>query len=424
MKKLTSSIFASALVILLSACGGGGSSSTSSTSTTPASGTTTSYSAALSIGDSGTLDITSGPTPEYTLTIRNSSYGLENTKIRGGLTASANGDGNYTVNGSKYGKVFVYPCYSIMPVPMSTSTIPNLYVPTVALKDSCLMTTVDQITNSGVLNNNFKSVYLGWTSPTAGGTKTYQTYAGNGAITKLSNTSFSVRLCTNGGNSAKNANVGNCVDPSLNIVTTFTYSPAANNGVGAWLGTQAGQSSTTTILANFVADNEAGTTFGYIDVSDTAKKTAGFSIVALGNISVSEGADSLVGTNNTFSAVSYQLCTDIKNCAETDSVYGIFTISKEPVTSSSVQVVDPDSSGCRATNTDDSPIPGFSSNIHTASTNGGGSCTAPGSAPDNLGFQFGWNSAGKGSVLTVTSGFDNTHRPAATKISIVIITVD
>jgi hypothetical protein len=411
------------VAVSLSACGGGGGgSSSTSTSTSPgATATTTSYSAALSVGDSGTLDITSGSSPKYVLKIKNSSYGLTDTTISGDLTASTNGDGNYTVNGSKYGKVFVYPCYSIMPVPMSTSTIPNLYVPLVALKNACLMTTVDQITNSGALNNNFKSVYLGWTSQAANGTKSYQTYAANGAITKISDTQFSVRSCTNGGNSLKNANLGSCSDPSLNITTTFTYTATANNGIGAWVGTQSGQSSTTTILANFVADNVAGTTFGYIDISDSAKKTAGFSIVALSKTSVREGSAGLSGT---FSGVSYQLCTDINNCADTDKIYGIFTLNKQPINSSNPVVNDPDISGCRATNTDDSPISGFSANVHTASSISGKNCTSPGNAPDNLGFQFGWNSAGKGSVLQVNSGFDNTYNPAATKMSIIIISVD
>jgi hypothetical protein len=256
-----------------------------------------------------------------------------------------------------------------------------------------------------------------------------------GKITKVSNTVFTVDICSNDGASATNykltkANVGHC-ESSLSVVApaadrkTFTYNAAE----GAWLMTPVDPDHLNQVVrAYFVADTGTNQIIGYIDTSDTTGNSAGFAIAA---VVPTDNPIPLVESGLPYTLVSYQLCSSDSNCAKTElgntGVYenGIYTetnvTSSSPVTTR-IEDFSGNNTGrnCMMTSSDNVPTNGLSQNVWGVTSPPSDACTSPGDRPDGISFMFGSQiqSNGKFRSLVVSLGYDTTVSPSQ-KISII-----
>ena len=392
------------VVFALIACG--------NTSTTAKSGPT-SYQAGVTIGDSGTL-IIDKEALTYSLTIVNSSFGLAGQTLTGSITA--NPDGTYHVVGTSNGTIFVYPNYAIMTIKIdpndpkfndyfaqNPSITQATYVPVVALVESSLLTTVDQITSDGA-SFEFREASMGSTSAFAGGVPTYRAEASRGTITKISSTQFSVASCSNNGSSDQNSNLltANCTGGLVSTLT-FTYDSTSN----AWLVTPVDTNhSSQVVRAYFVNDVMTNSVIGYVDTSDITKTSAAFAMVSI------VPADTPLPTfspNNTYTLTNYELCTSDDNCSTTDNEQGIFYSANVPF-STGTNVIPyswPTDGPCIETGTSDSPVNGYISDVHTPDI--GGTCTNSGDRPDVVGVMFGMRTInGKSVSMMFDIGYDST----------------
>ena len=380
------------------ACGGG---------STPSS--STAYSAGISVGDSGSLTIDTDKLT-YSLSIENSSYGLGGQTLSGNLRT--NSDGTYSITGTTYGKLFVYPNYAVLPVKIDPSDTRfadyfakhpyitrSFYVPVFALKKSSLLTTTDDVTSNGV-SFEFRAgtIY----QSTASSVTSYKALMSRGVVTKISNTEFTVRSCNNGGRSSLNSRLAttNCTD-SIATTRTYTYDSTSNS----WLVTPVDASYNTQVIrAYFVKDSIANQVVGYVDTSDATKNSAGFSVVAIAP------ANTVIPHSSaaSYSFTGYQLCLSNANCASTGTgsqeEFGVFAVDSLPNSNTNPTIRS--ENGCTATETDDSPAPGFFQGVWSAGT---GPCNNAGDRPDTSGFFIGGYSVnGKGRSLMVLVGYDTT----------------
>lgn len=391
------------LMMALVSCGGGGGGSATSSST--------SYAAGISVGDSGSLTIDTTALT-YSLAIENSSYGLGGQTLTGNLRANA--DGTYSITGTTYGKLFVYPNYAVLPVKIDPSDAKfadyfakhpyitkSFYVPVFALKKSSLLSTTDDVTSNGVsMEYRAGTIY----QSTVSNTTSYKALMSRGAVTKVSNTEFTVRSCNNGGRSSLNSRLAtaNCTD-LIATTRTFTYDTASN----AWLVTPPDTAQPNQVIrAYFVKDSITNQVVGYIDTADATKNSAGFSVVAIAP------ANTVIPHSSaaSYSFTGYQLCLSDANCAATGSgsqqEFGVFAADSLPMSNTSQTVTS--SGGCTSTETDDSPANGFFQGVWTG-TNNNSECTSSGSRPDTAGFFIGGYSVnGKGRSLMVLVGYDTT----------------
>ena len=366
------------------------------------------YSAALSFGDSG--DLTVDPSNlTYSLSIVNSSYGLSGQTLQGNLTS--NSDGTFNITGTTYGKIFTYDNYSVMPVkidpldaryrdyfakhPFITK---SFYVPVIALKKSSLLITTDDVTSNNQ-SYEFRSVRI--YQSTASGATSYSAAINRGVVTKINNTQFSVRYCTNNGMSSNNTQLqtSNCTDSIAQIIT-FKYDAS----IQSWLVTPVDSAHPSQIKrAAFVKDSITNQVIGYIDTADSTKNSAGFSLVAIAPadaaLPVSKAASS------TFTG--YQLCVSDGNCASTGSENGVYYTNNLPgITSSSSVTIQDTAGGCRSIETDNSPANGYFEGVWGP---GKGPCNNVGDRPDTAGFFIGQSiSNGKGRSLIAIVGYDTT----------------
>jgi hypothetical protein len=424
MKKIYFYLFAFISAFVLSACGGGGgsSSSTNSSTTTSAATSTTAYQAGVTIGDNGILEI-DREALSYTLTIENSSFSLTGKKFTGRITPNA--DGGYNIVGSAYARIFVYDNYAVLTLkadktnpdfaeyfrrnPLITNTV---YIPIFALKKDSLITTVDALTANGQ-SLEFRSAYMG--SSVVGAQTNYLAEARLGKITKVSNTQFTVASCSNEGRSDRNSQLTNAYSGSCGrgalTIKTFTYSSAD----GAWLVTPVDTGySSQVIRAYFVPDTTTNEVVGYIDTSDSTKRSAGFAIATVVPANTLPPA---LTDGASVEIVSYQLCISDTNCAETNGVYGIYAdtipFSSSPVTTE----IQERSNGrqCLQTSTDNSPANGFVEIVFSPlSAPGSDPCLNAGDRPDTILFGFGLmtQANGKKKSLSVALGYDPTVTPS------------
>ena len=430
MKKITFYLICLISMFALGACGGGGgssSASSSSSSSAPSSGVST-YQAGVTIGDNGVLEIDRNAL-KYTLTIQNSSFALGGKTFTGSITPNA--DGGYNIVGSAYARIFIYDNYSVLTLkadknnpdfaeyfrrnPLVTDTV---YIPIFALKKDALITTVDDLTANG-RSLEFRSAFMG--STVSGGQTSYLAEARLGKITKISDTQFTVSTCSNEGRSDKNSQLtnayaGSCGSGTL-VTKTFTYSSAD----AAWLVTPVDASySNQVVRAYFVPDTQANEVVGYIDTSDSTKRSAGFAIATIVSpsklpLTLNEGAS--------VSLISYQLCVTDDNCAKTANENGIYAAnlvySSSPVTTE-IQ----DRSGgrqCLQTSTDNVPANGFMEVVFSPLPGAGADpCLNSGDRPDTILFGFGTmtQSNGKKKSLSVALGYDPTVNGPSQKITI------
>ena len=391
---MASVIVATAIV----ACGGG---------STVASSTT--YAAGLSVGDSGSLTVDTDKLT-YSLVIENSSYGLSGQTLSGNL--SPNADGTFNVTGTSYGKLFVYPNYAVLPIkidpadPKFTNYFAkhpyitrSFYVPVFALKKSNLLTTTDDVTSNNIsFEYRAGSIY----QSTVNAATTYNALMSRGVVTKISNTSFSVRSCDNGGRSDWNGRLAsaNCTD-NIAITRTFTY----DGTISAWRVTPVDNNHASQVIrAYFVKDSITNQVVGYVDTADSTKESAGFSVVAI------TPADTLIPHSSaaSYSFTGYQLCLSDANCASTGAgvqkEYGVFAVDSLPV--SNTNPTTRSENNCTSTETDDLPAKGFFQGVWSA---GSGPCNNPGDRPDTSGFFIGGSTVnGKGRSLLVLVGYDST----------------
>lgn len=397
-----------ASTLLIYGCGGGSGSSNSASNSAPAS-STTSYQAAMSIGDLGDLTIDTSKMI-YTLTIKESSYGLAGQTITGAITV--NPDGSYNVVGTTYGKIFNYDNYAIVPVKIDPAdtrfadyfrTHPaithSFYVPVVSLKKDALLTNVDDIISSGA-SLEFRSVSMGFTAN--GSNLNYTSEGSRGTITKVSDTQFTVSSCSNNGQSTQNSNLtaANCRG---NLVTTKTYTYDAASG--AWIVTpKASGFPNQVIKAYFVKDVSANQVFGVIDTSDPTKTSAHFSMASIVPANTPEPS-----IDASMRLTSYQLCTSDANCAETGGEWGIyFDPGMTGSSSGSIVNITTHSNGrtCTETFSFNNPVNGYTTAVTTA---GNDPCMQPQDRPDIIGFTFGVKLVnGKARGLGVSVGYDPT----------------
>lgn len=397
----------------LISCGGGGSGSSSSPSQSSAS-SATSYQAGLSIGDLGDLTLDTRSLT-YELRITSSSFGLSGKVLRGDLVD--NGDGTYKVKGTDYGTIFAYPNYAVMVVKIDKEdpdfkpyfdTHPDIkqsfYAPVFSLNKQSLLSTVDQVT-SNLESKEFRSASFGF--EITGGTTNYSAEASRGIITKLSDTSFSVRSCSNDGASVNNSRLASCSD-QLASTTTFTY----DDNTRAWLVTPT-PSATRSVRAYFVNDTQANQVVGYIDTSDSSQTSSKFALVSI----VPEGA--LYSPNGKASSfTSFQACSSSSNCAgEGTKDQGIsydpsVTIGTAPFIQTSTYMSD---GPCSYLISPNSPVNGFMDAVYYDSFTGNGVnppngiCTKSGDKPDNIMFFFGVRTVnGKLQYLGAMAGYDKT----------------
>ncbi len=399
MQQIKTLLLAALIALLISCGGGGGNGGTGSSSTT--------YSAGISVGDSGSLVIDTEKLT-YSLAIENSSYGLAGQTLTGNLRA--NSDGTYSVVGTTYGKLFVYPNYAVLPVKIDPTDAKfadyfakhpyithAFYVPVFALKKSSLLTTTDEVTSNGAsLEYRGATIY----QATVSSTTSYKAFMSRGAITKVDNTSFTLRACNNGGRSSLNAQLSNCTD-SIASTKTFTFDSASN----AWLVTPEDTAHTTQrIRAYFVKDSITNQVVGYIDTADSTKNSAGFSVVAIAPANTPLPHSSAAS----YSFTGYQLCLSDANCASTGvgslQEYGVYAVDSLPVSNTNPNIRT--EGECTSTETDNQPANGFFQGVWSA---GSGPCTSAGSRPDTAGFFIGGSQVnGKGRSLTVLVGYDTT----------------
>lgn len=402
MKKLLVGVFTIVTATLI-ACGGGGGGSTTVSTSVP-----TTYSAALSIGDQGSLTIDTTRTPiTYKLTIENSSYGLAGSSISGQLTD--NGDGTYNVVGSSYTKVFKYDNYAVVPVQVNSPQVGgNIYVPVFALNKTSLLKTVDDLTSSGSVTS-MRSVHYGFV--TSNGSKQYSSYGGKGTLTKISDSSFSLQMCTNGGSSINNSNLSTCSNSALNKTMTLNYDESA----GGWL-VQQPHGSTVKVIANFVKDSIEGQVIGYVDTSDSTGQSAGFSVVTISNVPFHHVSQATTG-----SLVSYELCSNSGNCAVgPNGESGIAVSLNVPIANAS-NITRNDQGGCTFTTTDDDPVSGFGTYIYSGAGVGTG-CGTAGHFPDGIAIMFGQTvQGGVARGLRASAGYDTSLSPASSNFKIMAV---
>jgi hypothetical protein len=407
---------------VLASCGGGGGSS-------PSLLTSTAYQAGLTIGDNGNLCINTNTTAvlatstcpalsamSYSLTIKNSSYGLAGQTLTG--TFTSNSDGSYQIVGSTYASIFVYPKYSILTLKIDPtnpifsnyySLNPHLtsatYIPIFALNSSSLLTSTDQITSNNV-SFDYREASMGMS--VSGGTTSYLSEVSHGTVTKVSSNVFTVASCSNNGNSANNGNLtsSNCTGGLINS-QTFTYDSSS----GSWLVTPVDPNHSSQIIrAYFVNDVMSNSVVGYIDTSDSTKTSSKFAYVAIVPVGTNEpnpGAGTATYTG-------YQLCSSDSNCASTNGSQGIYYTNSLPssvISTGSVTTASTDwNAGCNVTNSDNYYSPGFTANFFTP---GSGACTTAGYRPDTIGFSFGSQvSNGKQVSLLALVGYDSTVSPS------------
>lgn len=417
--------------LLLVGCGGGGgSSSSSSASTTPAaSSSVATYQAGVTIGDNGILEI-NREALRYSLTIQNSSFALGGKTFSGAITPNA--DGGYNIVGSKFARIFIYENYSVLTLkadknnpdfaeyfrrnPLITDTV---YIPIFALKKEALITTVDELTANNQ-SLEFRSAFMG--SSNAGSQTSYLAEARLGRITKVSDTQFTVATCSNEGRSDKNSQLtnaysGSCGTGSL-TTKTFTYSATE----GAWLVTPIDSNNPNQVVrAYFVPDTQKNEVVGYIDTSDSTKKSAGFAIATIVTAGASVPA---LRDGATVTITSYQLCVTNDNCANAEGENGIYAAdtiySSSPITSQ----VEDRSGGrqCLQTSSDNVPANGFMAVVFSPlATPGSDPCITSGDRPDTILFGFGLmtQANGKKKSLSVALGYDPTVNGPSQKITII-----
>lgn len=430
MKKITLYLICLISIFALSACGGGGgssSASSSSSSSTASSGVST-YQAGVTIGDNGVLEIDRNAL-KYTLTIQNSSFALGGKTFTGSITPNA--DGGYNIVGSAYARIFIYDNYSVLTLKADRNNpdfaeyfrrnpvTDTVYIPIFALKKEALITTVDDLTANG-RSLEFRSAFMG--STVSGNQTSYLAEARLGKITKISDTQFTVSTCSNEGRSDKNSQLTNAYAGSCGSGTlttkTFTYSSAD----AAWLVTPVDASySNQVVRAYFVSDTQENEVVGYIDTSDSTKRSAGFAIATI----VPAGASlTPLRDGSTVSITSYQLCVTNDNCANTGNENGIYSADSIYSSSPIVSEVQDRSNGrqCLQTSFDDVPAKGFMAIVFSPlAAPGSDACTTSGDRPDNILFGFGsmTQANGKRKSLSVALGYDPTVNGPSQKITII-----
>ena len=389
------SLLLTAVTVFLVSCGGGSSTNV------------TTYAAGISVGDSGSLTLDTDKLT-YSLAIENSSYGLAGQTLSGNLRA--NSDGTYSVVGTTYGKLFVYPNYAVLPVKIDPADAKfadyfakhpyitrSFYVPVFALKKSSLLTTTDEVTSNGVsLEFRGGAIY----QSTVSGATSYSALMSKGAVTKIDNTSFTVRSCHNGGRSSLNSRLADCTD-GIALTRTYTY----DNTSKSWLVTPVDSGHPDQVIrAYFVKDSISNQVVGYIDTADATKNSAGFSVVAI------TPANTVIphSSATSYSFTGYQLCLSDANCASTGSgslqENGVYAVTSMDVSTTNPTVRN--ENGCTATETDNLPVNGFFQGVWSA---GSGPCNNPGDRPDTAGFFIGGSTYnGKGRSLMVLVGYDST----------------
>jgi hypothetical protein len=408
-----------ALGSIIVACSGGGSSGAITASTS----TSTSYQAGVTFGDNGSLCLNTNTTAvpqtadcpalnalSYSLTIQNSSYGLDGKTITGAITAKE--DGSYGIVGSTNGTIFVYPSYALMVIkleydnPAYTNYFDknpyiqqDIYVPIFALVKSSLLTTVDAITSNGA-SMEFRSASMGRVGA-GSNAPTYTSEASRGTITKISATSFSVASCSNNGSSAQNTNLTdtNCASGP---VTTKTYNYDAASG--SWLVTPV-DAPNQVLRAYFVADVMTNSVVGYVDTADSSMDTSKFAVatvVPANTLQPEFGSGSLTFT-------SYQACSSRENCAGNSGDLGVDrnTNAVIPNSGTTFQSTGMSDGPCDYIVRPNGVVNGYMDAVYTG---GPGACTSSGSRPDNMMFFFGSRitNNGKSVTLSVMAGYDPT----------------
>lgn len=416
MKTFYTTIAAAIAAIVLVGCGGGGGSSSTSSASTPAVSTTTTYQAGVAAGENGILVIDSAALT-YKLTITDSSYGLVGQTFSGAITA--NSDGTYKIVGTQNGTIYVYPNYSVTVIKMDKSdsrfaqyfaanpfVTQSVYLPVFGLVKESLLTTTDDVTSNGA-SLEFRAGSFQSMRSSVGAIPSYSADALRGLVTKISDSSFSVAICSNEGQSAKdsqltNALSGNCGSASTTVLT-FTYS-AAN---GAWMVTPDPAFPRQVVKAYFVNDTRSNEVVGYIDTSDASGLSSGMSIATI--VPANTALQIPANTNATSAFTSYQLCASDSNCAGNSGELGVDYNSSVPFRGG--QFVDRDtwmgaSGPCDNTITPNSPANGFISAVYLG---GPGACNQPGDNPNTMQIPFGSRLVnGKLRFLSVMVGYDPT----------------
>jgi hypothetical protein len=397
--------------------------------TATSSPTSTAYQAGLTIGDNGNLCINTNLTTavvatsscpalnalSYSLSVTNSSFSLTGKTFSGTLVA--NSDGSFSTSDGN--EIFSRPNYQLIAIKITPTTAPNyfslnsdlsgssfIYIPVVALKSSNLLTTVDQITSGGAAME-YRTVNMTFHAPTGSNTinqNSYLAQGGIGNITKLTDTSFSVAVCSNGGTSANNSNMTNC-SASNAITKTFTY----NASVGSWQLQWDLASSYPSQVANayFVQDVMTNSVFGYIDVSDSTMASSAFAFVQI--VPHSLQTPTFSGSNPSINTTSYEACTTSANCGTNGA--GIESYSSLLLSSVFNSQTTWQSDGpCSITSSLNSPSNGFMAQLITNNVPGDGLCNQPGDGGDNIFIFFGTTttSSGKVNTLTASVGYDHT----------------
>lgn len=405
------------ITAILVACGGGGGGSSSSSTATPAASTTTTYQAGVAAGENGVLVIDTAALT-YRLTITDSSYGLVGQTFSGAITA--NGDGTYKIVGTQNGTIYVFPNYSVTVIKMDKSdsrfaqyfaanpfVTQSVYLPVFGLVRESLLTTTSQITSNGA-SLEFRAGSFQSLRTAVGATPSYTADALRGLVSVISDSSFSVAICSNEGQAVKDSQLTNALSGSCGAGTTaaltFTYS-AAN---GAWMVTPDPAFPRQVVKAYFVNDTQNNEVIGYIDTSDASGLSSGMSIASI--VPANTALPIPANTNATSAFTSYQLCASDSNCAGNSGELGVDYNASVPLRGS--QFVERDRwmgvppGPCDNTITPNSPANGF---IRAVYLGGPGACNQEGNNPNTMQIAFGSRLVnGKLRYLTVMVGYDPT----------------
>lgn len=417
MKTFYTTIAAAIAAIVLVGCGGGGGSSSTSSASTPAVSTTTTYQAGVAAGENGILVIDSAALT-YKLTITDSSYGLVGQTFSGAITA--NSDGTYKIVGTQNGTIYVYPNYSVTVIKMDKSDsrfaqyfaanpfiTQSVYLPVFGLVKESLLTNTNDVTSNGA-SLEFRAGSFQSMRTSVGANPSYSADALRGLVTKISDSSFSVAICSNEGQSAKDAQLtnalsGNCGSAST---TTLTFTYSATNG--AWMVTPDPAFPRQVVKAYFVNDTRSNEVVGYIDTSDASGLSSGMSIATI--VPANTALPISASTNATSAFTSYQLCASDLNCAGNSGEKGVDYNASIPLRGS--QFVDRDTwmgvppGPCDNTITPNNPANGFISAVYLG---GPGACNQEGNNPNTMQIAFGSRLVnGKLRFLSVMVGYDPT----------------
>lgn len=420
------------VLFLLSSCSGG---SNSLIANTPSSAA---FQAGLTMGDLGVLCINTNTVTvpatsscnalaplSYSLTVTHSSFGLVGNTFSGSMIL--NSDGTYSTSDGN--QIYSFPNYIVMVMKLTRALAPDyfalnsglintqfVHVPVIALNASSLINSVDQLTSNDV-STEFREVSMTFHASNPLTANSYIAEGSKGSITKISNNSFSVALCSNNGDTSQNFKITNC---SIANATSkvFTY----NSITGSWQTTWDNALAYPNQVANayFVKDTTANTVFGYIDISDSSKSSSGFSIVQIAPPSLTFPA--ITGANPTVNFYNYSTCVDSLNCGD---VNGVEIYLNEPFSNNSSKQTTWQSDGpCTTVTSFDNPSSGFIANYFDNSTPGNGLCNQPGSGGDNIMIFFGNTTSSQGKLKTMiaAAGWDKTvtTRPSQ-KLSVVFL---